>query len=490
MAALAVLFVQMSLPAAAAAMQGPPARVSTEPTDVPAALPLFPSLVPQVNFWKRVYSEIDSHHGFVHDARHLDIIYDTILVPPGLSYRAERKFTKVYTQRVGLVLKKLAAGSRENLSAEEQQILTRWPVDVSAATLRQAAEQVRYQSGQKEKFLAGILRSRQWMPAIRAAIAEYNLPQELCALPHVESSFDMRAYSKARAAGIWQFTKATAHRFMNVNQAVDERYDPLTATRAAAQLLSENHRALLQWPLAITAYNHGAQGMRHAVKAAGTTDLSTIIETYQSRTFGFASRNFYTELLAAWEVSQHAETYFGTLPDVAPTRFVSVTCDAYYRAATLARALRISVAQLREHNPALRPAVFSHAHLVPRGYTVRLPEELVLGNAQLVAKDTQQPGAKGPEMQSLAPPSAEALGTLLAARLAAVPDSERFTTASTLVRTAAPQPRQMARNTAVGRHVPQGTVDRADSALPQRCFDASALQCEADDTGAAPTWLQ
>src|SRR5439155_792023 len=109
-------------------------------------------------------------------------------------------------------------------------------------------------------------------------------------LPHLESSFDLRAYSKAGAAGIWQFIPATGRRFMRVDALVDERRDPFASTRAAALYLREVHRLLNSWPLAITAYNHGPQGMARAVRQVGTTDIASIIRQYDGMAFGFAPR--------------------------------------------------------------------------------------------------------------------------------------------------------------------------------------------------------
>ena len=79
---------------------------------------------------------------------------------------------------------------------------------------------------------------------------------------------------------------------------------------AAARLLADNFSVVQTWPLAFTAYNHGLEGMRRAVVQQGTTDIATIVKKYQSRSFQFASRNFYTAFLAALEIDTHAEKYF------------------------------------------------------------------------------------------------------------------------------------------------------------------------------------
>ena len=98
---------------------------------------------------------------------------------------------------------------------------------------------------------------------------------------------------------------------------VDERLDPYKSTLAAAQFLNINYAILGSWPLALTAYNHGAGGMRHAREKMGTDDIVTIVRNYQSRTFGFASRNYYAEFLAAVDAMKRADDLCGPLQEQA-----------------------------------------------------------------------------------------------------------------------------------------------------------------------------
>lgn len=374
-----------------------PAPQTTQPAAEsvdPEALPLPEALVPQVEFWKRVYSEIDSNHGFLHDSRQLDVVYETIAIPRNLNYRGVMRFTRNQVHHLSTILEALAHGKRDHLTAEEAAVLAKWPTNVDNATLAVAAKNVRFQTGQRDHFMAGLLRSRVWMPHIERTFAEHGLPRELAALPHVESSFDMRAYSKARAAGIWQFTQATARLYMHMSNAVDERYDPIRATEAAARLLRQNYKRIGSWPAAITAYNHGTEGMRRAVRSLGTTDIAEIVANYHTRRFGFASRNFYTELLAAWEVSHNANKYFGALPEDNSPQLASLTTDAYYRVGSVAKALGVDVNVLKAHNPALRPAVWTGAVLVPRGFTLRVPQTTTADGSSYLARLTMIPAAE------------------------------------------------------------------------------------------------
>ena len=155
------------------------------------------------------------------------------------------------------------------------------------------------------------------------------MPQEIGALPYVESGFDPMAGSHVGAAGLWQFMASTGRLFLRIDQFVDERYDPHAATVAAAKLLRGNYDALGTWPLALTAYNHGRAGMRRAVNSMGTDDIATLIEHYDGPAFGFASRNFYPTFLAALELSSAPEQHFGPIVKAPPAQIREVTLPSY-----------------------------------------------------------------------------------------------------------------------------------------------------------------
>ena len=100
---------------------------------------------------------------------------------------------------------------------------------------------------------------------------------------------------------------------MTVSRKVDERLNPEKATRAAVRLLRDNYSALGSWPLAITAYNHGRAGMMRAQNEVGSSDITKVIDEYTGPLFGYASMNFYSEFLAAVEVYNNYQQYFGQL---------------------------------------------------------------------------------------------------------------------------------------------------------------------------------
>jgi membrane-bound lytic murein transglycosylase D len=182
-----------------------------------------------------------------------------------------------------------------------------------------AVQNLRVQQGMSEQFRASLVRARFYLPRIERIFQGFDLPPELALLPVVESGFRPDARSKAGALGLWQFTRATAKSYIRVSRWNDERLDPQRATEAAAKLLVHNHDMLGDWPLAITAYDYGTGGMMQAVEATNGGNLFDIVRTYEGPHFGFASKNYYAEFLAALQVWDHREMYFPGIDAEPPT---------------------------------------------------------------------------------------------------------------------------------------------------------------------------
>jgi membrane-bound lytic murein transglycosylase D len=303
------------------------------------------------------------------------IVYEVIRFPSGLSKRSRDRRTRQAKDRYKSILRTLAGGKRSNLSADEKRVLDLFPQGVSKQTLRTASGQVRFQLGQANKFRDGLVRMGRWEDYIRQALTARGVPTELVALPHVESSYNPAAHSHAGASGIWQFTRSTGRRYLRVDHVVDERRDPFLSTIAATRLLKANYETTKTRPLAITAYNHGGSGVERAVRKLGTRDIAVILDRYRSRSFGFASRNFYTEFLAALEVEENPERYFGPIRKDPPDDPEIVVLDHYYRAKTLAGAFAITTEALRAANPALLGPIWSGQKYAPKGYGLRLPRD-------------------------------------------------------------------------------------------------------------------
>jgi membrane-bound lytic murein transglycosylase D len=349
---------------------------------------LFPrpaELESAVQFWTRVYTEVDTRSGFIHDSLRLDIVYQTIRLPDGVSSRERRRRVERANEHTRTILTKLASGTRQDLNNEEQGVLALFPEGTSNAEFRAAAGRLRFQLGQSDRFRDGLVRSGTWKPYILEVLAERGLPRELAALPNVESSFDPTAYSKVGAAGLWQFTRSTGVRYMRIDHIVDERRDPFLATEAAARLLADNYSVIQTWPLALTAYNHGLAGMRRAVDQQKTSNIETIVAKYQSRSFGFASRNFYTAFLAALDIDTNPERYFPNVKVDPPSDTATIAVPAYMTVDTLADALNVRENALRALNPALTDAVWAGDKYVPRGFELRVPRATAAVAEELLA---------------------------------------------------------------------------------------------------------
>jgi membrane-bound lytic murein transglycosylase D len=285
--------------------------------------PLFPIpdiLRPNIAFWKQIFTVLDTNQGVLHDPDDVSIIYHTFYDLPDVAQQRQ-DILDTYRYRYRQILETLAQGNRSALDSDEERVLALFKGKQTPTFLRAAAENIRFQSGIRSRFAEGLIRSWAYLPEIERLFAAAGLPRELTLLPHIESSFNHRAYSHAGAAGLWQFTRGTGQRFLRIDHRVDERLNIRLSTVAAAKLLREHYEDLGTWPLAITAYNHGPNGMKQAVGTMGTTDFGTIIEHYRGPLFGFASRNFYAEFLAAVEVARHYQQHF---PDLTPDRSPSV----------------------------------------------------------------------------------------------------------------------------------------------------------------------
>ncbi len=332
-----------------------------------------PELQPDVDFWVSIFTRYSSDEGVLHDNRNLGIVYDRLDMPADLSRRERNRRVNARRKELQATLGTLAGGKRGNLTPAEARVLALWPDDVTDQELRAAVKRIRWQHGLSDRFEAGLRRAGRWRGYINEQFTALGVPIELAALPHVESSYNPSARSHVGASGIWQFTRSTGRRFMRVDHVVDERNDPFTATRAAGQLLAYNYSIAGNWPMAITAYNHGLAGVRRAQRRFGDTAYVDILRRYNGRTFGFASRNFYVAFLAAMEVDQNADKYFpGVVPE-SPVDYATVKLPAYVSASGLSDAVGMSERRIARYNPGLQATIWEGSKYLPKGYELRLP---------------------------------------------------------------------------------------------------------------------
>ena len=345
--------------------------------------PVPASLVPSVEFWRAIFSTYGSTETVIHDNLYLDVIYEVVDVsdlkregasPAVLELTRERR-VEAAIARYRRILRRLSGDrSVEVASGDVERVRalfassSGWDSDLGTARSR-----VRGQGGLRDRFHEAIEISGMFMPGIERALAQHGVPLEVRCLPFVESMFNYRARSVAGASGVWQFTRATGRMYLQIDSAVDARSDTLLAAEGAARMLADNYRRVSSWPVALTGYNHGIAGMARAVRQLGTTDMGVIAAQYQSPSFGFASRNFYSEFVAAVVTYAERDRLFPDarprpelkFDEFAPSRFVSMLDLAHLTGA--------DVGELVGLNPALHEDVSRGTMLLPSGYRLRVP---------------------------------------------------------------------------------------------------------------------
>ena len=334
-------------------------------------------LRPAVEFWKSVFGRYTDDEAIVHHAYHLGVVYSVLdfrdLAGNPRASRIRKSRTRAEIDRVRAILRKLhQTRSREKLNANERRIYDLFEAVPGRQKFREAAQRnnIHVQSGISNRFRTGLAVSRRYLPEIEQIFRASGLPLQLTRMPLVESTFNIDARSKAGASGIWQFIPSTGRLYMKVGRSIDERNDPIFASRAATKLLRYNYSETGRWPLAVTAYNHGLGGVKRAVRVTGSRDIVKIIKRYRGARFGYASRNFFVELLAAIEVEQEYKRYFGEIRFEKPFSYDEFRLQRPVLARNLIKA-GLSPSDLDFYNPALTSRARSNRLQIPAGMIMR-----------------------------------------------------------------------------------------------------------------------
>jgi len=354
----------------------PPPIVHSEP---PSPFPVPAGLQPQIDFWQNVFAVWSRGQVALFDNRHLGVVYEVIDLPGPIQAgytpaqkRLVRSRRDLWKTRLRELERKVAA--EETLNYLEQTLLVQIREQAGEAAVRGVAKRLRSQRGLRERFIKGLAISNRYDAAFREIFRQAGLPEELAYLPHVESSFQAHARSSAGAVGMWQFTRGAAQIYMLVHPALDERLDPVASARGAARYLADAYAILGDWALAVTSYNHGINGMKRARYQYGT-DFMRIVREYDHRLFGFASRNFYAEFLAARNVAGNPERFFPgeEIRYQAPLDWDRVVLPEAAPASTLARRYGVDKPTLLALNPAWTRAARRDRVALPAGTLVWLP---------------------------------------------------------------------------------------------------------------------
>ena len=347
------------------------------------AFPLPEQLEENVQFWIRAFSLYGSSHTIIHDSQHLNIIYEVVNVDSlfkgfAVSERTKERKIEAIKKEYRAILQRFhitQPSDSTGLNKREHRVYEVWRHSTDTRKYRTASYNIRSQRALRDSFIAGTKRSGRYLEEMKNIFRRTGIPEALINMAFVESMFNYKTYSRMGAAGIWQFTRYTGREYLKVNYEVDERFDPLKSTEAAAKLLKRNYEILGSWPLAITAYNHGANGMKRATQRLNTSDLGVIVEKYRSPSFGFASRNFYAEFLAAKYVSENESRFFGHIEREKPDRFTVFRLPDYVLLSTLESHLGLGKDEIVDLNPSLRSPILTNKRCIPKGYELRISWE-------------------------------------------------------------------------------------------------------------------
>ncbi len=341
--------------------------------------PVPPEIQPNVDFWRHVYGVWSRGQVAFHDDEYMGVVYEVARLPGPIhdgytGYQKDwvRSRTSYYKDRLRALERRVA--SRESLSPADKELLAKFEKAGGTHAIYGAADRVRSQRGLRERFRRGVEISGRYDQTFREAMRAYGVPEDLAYLPHVESSFQTNARSSVGAAGVWQFMPSTGRLYaMNVNGTVDERLDPILCADGAARYLSDAYRKLHSWPLAITSYNHGVGGMANA-KAQYGNNIGRIVKDYDGRSFKFASRNFYSEFIAAREVARNAPRYFPEgVHYESPWPHDRIVLRGSMPADHVAHHYGVSTGTLAKLNLHWRDPAVNGRALLPSGSTVWLP---------------------------------------------------------------------------------------------------------------------
>ena len=352
--------------------------------------PVLDGMEKRVQFWTDVFTKYSLNHILIHDSDYPERVYRVLdfreLDARGLLYKNKRLDSiRQAKKEIRDILKKLEfVKDTTALSVEERRIRRLFGTNPVPGTFIRAARHLHTQKGAQETFKAGLVRSGRYVPAMKAIFKEEGLPGELVYLAHVESGFHPKAKSPAGAVGVWQFMKSTGQYYMKIGSSIDERNDPILSTKGAALLLKSNYQKTRSWPLAITAYNHGENGIDRAVKKTKSRDLMKIIRKYRSSLFGYASKNFYAEFLAARRIARNPDRYFPDIVPESPMQFKIVALPFPFTFREVADMFQVPPDLLAEMNPALKQAVTKQGKKIPRGYSFRLPVEIEAVGARVL----------------------------------------------------------------------------------------------------------
>ena len=217
-------------------------------------------------------------------------------------------------------------------------------------------------------FIESYKRSGKYRPMILKKLEAAGLPAELSWIPLIESGFKVRALSRARALGLWQFIPSTGYKFgLKRNQYIDERIDYEKSSDAAIAYLQELHSIFGDWSTVLAAYNCGEGRVLRVIRTQNINYLDNFWDLYGR--LPYETARYVPRFLAALHVIENLDKYgMSDIEPYAPLAFETAQISKQIHLKDLAGPLKTTVGELVGLNPELR-----HKVLPPNNYTLRVP---------------------------------------------------------------------------------------------------------------------
>jgi membrane-bound lytic murein transglycosylase D len=211
-----------------------------------------------------------------------------------------------------------------------------------------------FKGPEREFFMTAYRRSGKYRPAILKAFKEAGMPHELTWLPLIESGFKVRALSRARALGLWQFIASTGYRYgLKRDQWIDERMDPDKSTAAAIAYLKELHQMFGDWTTALAGYNCGEWAVMNRIKTQKINYLDNFWDLYVKLPHETAA--YVPRLLAVLHIVNDPRAHGMTLPPLdSEIQAEEVMINKQLQVKTLAAAMQVDEDLLADLNAELR----------------------------------------------------------------------------------------------------------------------------------------
>ena len=294
--------------------------------------------------------------------------------------RFNRTFTELYTHNLVTVQNINAPVMAEKVWADISEAIeiemgeTKFTVDddrdghIPLVRTKQVDQYINYfQTKGRKQFQIWLDRYVKYKDLILPILKEHEMPEELMYLAMIESGLNPKAYSKAKASGMWQFIYSTGKTYgLNRDWYRDERRDPVKATHAACKYLKDLYTLFDNWYLTLAAYNCGEGRVLRASKLHQTYDF------WQMHSLPRETRNYIPYFLSAAIIARTPEAYGFKVPkNIKPFRYETIALEKSADIAVLARVAGLKPNVLREYNPELRQS----ATPTEAGYQLKLPVE-------------------------------------------------------------------------------------------------------------------